>query len=170
MKNMLPPKIFLNNNELVWVEEHKYLGIVLSNNNCDNSDIKRQTHAVYRRGNVLISKFHMCTNEVKTQLFKSYITFYCSHLWSLYNIDFYNRMRIAYNNIFRGLFKLGRQGTSQAFVCRNILTFKEVIRKNIFAFKTRIFNSDNVLVKVAVSNSFFLFSSKISLKWYESLY
>ncbi len=76
----------------------------------------------------------------------------------------------AHNRIFKGLFKLGRLGTSQAFVCRNILTFKEVIRKNIIAFKTKIFNRDNVLAKAAASNSFFLFSSKISLKWNKNLY
>jgi hypothetical protein len=49
----------------------------------DDRDIKRQIRAIYSKGNILISKFRKCSNEIKVQLFKSLCSnVYCSHLWS----------------------------------------------------------------------------------------
>ena len=171
MKNMCPPRLYLNSKELSWVAEHKYLGIFVTSNNCDDRDIQRQVHATYCRGNVLISKFRKCTEDVKTQLFNSFCSnFYACHLWSNFHDNVYRRIRVAYNNVFRGLFKLGRKGTSQAFVMRNISCFDTIIRNCITGFKKRIYASENVLVKAAITCTFFVYGSKMTKRWNEVQY
>ena len=83
MKSLYVPKFYLNDNVLKEVETYKYLGVVISNTFTDDCDIMRLTRSIYATGNVLISKFKKCTDDVKIQLFKTYLTnLYCSHLWS----------------------------------------------------------------------------------------
>ena len=149
----------------------KYLGIFLRSNKCDDRDIQRQVHATYCRGNVLISKFRKCTEDVKIQLFNSFCSnFYACQLWSNYHANVYKRIRVAYNNVFRALFNLGRKGTSHKFVLRNILCFNSIVRKCITGFKKRLYDSENVLVKAAVTCTFFMYGSKLAQRWYELIY
>jgi len=161
------PTMYLNNKGLDWVNEHKYLGIFINSNFSDVRDIKRQMRATYCRGNVIISKFRKCNDDVKIQLFKSFCSnMYCSHLWSVYSKNVYRRLHVAYNNIFRSLMHIDRrQSISKAFIDNNVDSFSVLIRKQIVGFRKRILLSDNVLIQTCISSHFHLYNSKINTNW-----
>ena len=76
-----PPKFFLNNVKLQYVENYRYLGCHIDKDFTDNIDLKRQLRSIYTRSNMLLRKFYMCSIEVKCILYRSYCTnFYCSQL------------------------------------------------------------------------------------------
>ena len=70
LKAFVIPTVQFNGHNLVWVKEHKYLGVFLSDDLTDDSDIMRQMKAFYARGNTLVRKFRVCTDVVKPQLLK----------------------------------------------------------------------------------------------------
>ena len=51
-RNMSPSNVFLGTTALKWTTQHKYLGIIISQDMRDDSDIKRQVKSVYARGNM----------------------------------------------------------------------------------------------------------------------
>ena len=57
----------LNNKSLNYIGEHKYLGVLLCNDLCDDADIKQQIRSTYARGNVLLSKFRKCDQSGKVK-------------------------------------------------------------------------------------------------------
>ena len=66
----------------------KYLGVNISDVSKDDKDISNQMRNLYSRGNCIIKHFRNCSDDVKTQLFKSYYnSFYCCHLWSSFNVE-----------------------------------------------------------------------------------
>ena len=172
IKNMSPPLMLLGGKALKWIDEHKYLGVFISSSNCDDKDIRRQIQSTYCRGNVLINKFRNCDNSVKVQLFKTYCcNFYCCQLWASYSKSIYNKMCVAYNNVFRALFKLDRRcRVSQNFLDKNIDCFNILMRKAIYSFRSRLYRSNNSLVQACLSSQFFIYTSKIAGKWFELLY
>ena len=65
LKTLYIPAITLNNKPLVFTAEQKYLGVFMSSNLSDDRDILRHVRGVYSRGNMLISKFRFCSDDVK---------------------------------------------------------------------------------------------------------
>ena len=66
-----------------------------------------QAGKLYARGNMLLRKFHLISDEANILLFKSFCSnVYCCSLWCLYNASFLDKVRVAYNNSFRLLLKL----------------------------------------------------------------
>ena len=59
------PAISLNGKNISVVNKHKYLGIVLQDDQSDESDMKRHVKAIYSRGNMLASRFRNCSSDVK---------------------------------------------------------------------------------------------------------
>ena len=59
----------------------------------------------------------------------------------------FSKIRVAYNNAYRKLLGLCRRSSaSEMFVMNNISNFEALIRKSIFAVKTRLSNSDNTII------------------------
>ena len=95
-------QLHLDGNILSFVNEHKYLGIKICDNMYDDADIVQQVKATYARGNVLISKFRKCDNEVKVKLFKAFCnSFYGCNLWVRYHKYAMRKLFHAYERIFR---------------------------------------------------------------------
>ena len=130
------PTVMLGSRSLTWVSDLKYLGVYIAKNYSDDIDIKRQTKAIYARGNTLIRKFSKCSPDVKTQLFKTYCSnLYASHLWHNYSKKEFHRVRVAYNNVFRALMSITRGcSISQSFVDLDVSTFNALLRNytNVF--------------------------------------
>ncbi len=59
-----------------FVTQCKYLGNIVEQNG-SVLDIERQMRNVYAKANALWSKFKLCSNEVKSQLFQSF----CANLY-----------------------------------------------------------------------------------------
>ncbi len=145
---------------------------MFSHKGTDDLDLDRQTKAIYLQGNITINKFRVCSDEVKLQLFQTYcINMYAAHLWSQYTVEVFNKVKVAYNDIFRALMDIGRRSSiSAAFVQRNICTFNALQRKRIYGFYTRMLASDNKLVRCIINSPFFIYGSHISAHWQKQLY
>ena len=68
-KDVIPPKQFLCNTELRWVNECKYLGVFMNDDMSDDHDILRQTRGIYMRGNMILRNVYKCSKDVKLKLF-----------------------------------------------------------------------------------------------------
>jgi len=161
-KNINIPKLFLGNSPLVWVSSHKYLGAMLTSDLTDDCDIERQLHATYVRGNVLVHKFRNCCENVKLKLFQSYCSsFYMSHLWCNNKRKTKDKLKVAYNNVFRKLMCISRETSiSGVFVLKNIDGFSVLLRRYTYSFYKRIMASDNLLIRTISSSLYFTFCSK----------
>ena len=104
---------------------------------------------LYIRGNFLARNFRNCSDVAKIKLFKSFCTnLYSSHIWCSFKKSSLNKVRVAYNNSFRIIFKLPRScSASQMFVNNDVLSFGELLRKCVYNFICRIDASQNSLIK-----------------------
>ena len=138
---------------------------------CDNDDISRQMRCIYSRGNVLIKKFAICSDDVKARLFKAYCSsFYCSQLWCSYNTACFTKLQTSYNRVLRNLFKLERQcSISQKCIEYGVDCFKVLLRKSIFSFRTRLLNCDNDLISSILKSTFYM-TCKLTTRWNHLLF
>ena len=82
----------MNNQVLSFVPSYRYLGVIANDKLDDDDDIMRHVKSLYARGNMLISRFRKCSDEVKTKLFKSFFSnVYCSQLWCVYRQSVYKK-------------------------------------------------------------------------------
>ena len=165
------PKICLNSCSIKLVETYKYLGVLISNSNCDDAAITSQISNVYTRGNILISHFKKCSAEVKCELFKTYFSsFYCSSLWCNYATETGRRFKVAYNRVFRLLMNFDRRTSmSEAFITFNVLHSSVILRKAMFSFMKRVSESTNSII-MAIANSSHYFNSAMFLHWCDNLF
>ena len=104
---------------------------------------------VYCRSNRSIGMFNKCSQNVPTELRRSFCTtFYCPCFWTLHKEATFSKLRVAYNNVYRKVFGLKRRcSASEMFVLNNISNFEPLMRKSIpFAFTTRLTNSKNAII------------------------
>ena len=165
------PSVFINNDIVPRVNAAKYLGVLLTSNMSDNDEILKQVRGLYARCNTVLRKFRNCSMPVKAKLFQSFCTnFYCMPLWCRFNQNVVQRLKVAYNNVFRSLFTYDRRSSaSQMFVFNNVPNFSVLLRKSVFSFMNRIFNSSNELVFTLASNSRIL-TNELFNHWWNSLY
>jgi exonuclease III len=165
------PTLYLGNDKLKFVSEHKYLGVILNAGSVDDADISRVVQSLYSRGNMLASNFSSCSTLVKTQLFKSYCySLYGIYLWSLFSKTQYKKVSVAYNDVIRKLFNLKRGDSISTFtVMLNINTFEILRRRLSFKFMQRILKSTNCLVRTIIESVFFNYGSRLYKKWMDCL-
>ena len=166
----LPP-VSLDGSELPTVHSAKYLGVHLEAKLNDDMDIERQYCRLYARCNTILRKFKHCSTDVKKQLFTSYCTnFYCMPLWSVFKAGTFRKAKVAYNNVFRSLFRFDRRtSASFMFVSNNVLNFEALFRKCIFDFRNRVFDSQNAILQVIRSNVF-ICTNSIFTRWHSTLH
>ena len=141
------PTFTLNHLNIPNVNQSKYLGIVINETNC-NPDLKRQMCKLYANINMLIRKFTKCSPDVKCFLFKSYCSnLYCSILWYDCSKTALKNLRIAYNNSLRKLLGIPKYNSaSEMFVCLNIPSFTELLRKHVYSYRSRLLASHNCIL------------------------
>ena len=65
------------------------------------AEVKINNLNMYMRSNKIISMFYFCTIDVKLDLFKSLCSsLYCCYLWTGYKKLNFNRLRVAFNNVY----------------------------------------------------------------------
>ena len=170
-KKFITPAFNLNNEPVPTVESFKYLGHILSTDGSNDLDIERQRKKIYAQGNSILRKFHMCSIEVKVELFKTYCTpLYTAHLWTNYSNLALKNFYIAYHNVmklFIGLPK--REHNRPQCVQYNIPHGPALIRNFIYKFICRLYSSQNNLLYV-IARSDCLYESQIRKKWRSLLY
>ena len=162
------PIFTLNHLNIPTVNQSKYLGIIISENNCA-PDLKRQMCKLYANVNMIIRKFSRCSPDVKCFLFKSYCSnLYCSILWYDCSKTALKTLRIAYNNSLRKLLGIPKYNSaSEMFVCLNIPSFDELLRKYVYSFRNRLVSSQNCILISICSSTVPLYS--IIWAWWESI-
>jgi hypothetical protein len=174
LKHLPVPNVFLNDKQLYWTYDHKYLGVFVSSDRSDCRDMLRELRAIYARGNLLLRNFRRCTVPVKEHIFKTYFSdFYCNQLWCDYPMHMFKKVKTAFNNIFRllmGIPRAARCSISKECVFRNMDSFDVIMRKSCNNLRDRLFKSDNGLIINAVSSNFFLFSSRINMMWRKRIF
>ena len=159
------PDFVLGKHVIPTIDKCKYLRIIVSEANYDG-DLMRRMRKYYAHSKILLRKFSYCSLDAKCCVFKSYrATMYCSSGWFDSNVTSMMKLKIAYNNDHRRLLNLPKYSSaSEMFVNLNIPFFRELLRKFVFSFKTRIIESDNSLVNGIVTSTMPLFSS-IWARW-----
>ena len=64
--------VVLSGNNIDFVHETKYLGVIINSSIKTSSDVVRQTRKFYEQAIMLLRNFRYCTNDVKCLLFKSF--------------------------------------------------------------------------------------------------
>ncbi len=129
-------------------EQSEIFGHIIRDDPCDDDDVWRQCYKLYAQANMLAHKFHMCTDDVKTALFRAYrTTLYTAHLWCSYSKAKMKRLQLAFSDTLRILLKLPRwTSASHMFVTRNVPTFHAVLRNFMFRFMCRLTDPKNVII------------------------
>lgn len=171
MRDLVPPKITINGDEIGYVEKFKYLGHIITSDFTDDADIEREIRNLYIRGNTIIRKFGFLSIEVKLSLFKAYCyCLYTCSLWSKYRVSSMNKMRVAYNNIFRKLLRVPQWHSARTlFVNLGVRSFYETIRTTSYSLMQRVICCQNSLIQVLLQSDAFVVSATRK-KWYSNLY
>jgi hypothetical protein len=99
------PELCVSGCEITFVESFKYLGHIIKNDLTDDLDMIKEMKGLYTRTNILIRRFHLCSNRVKVKLFKAYcICIYGVSLWQNYNGKTMARLQYCYNKCAKMFF------------------------------------------------------------------
>ncbi len=126
--------------------------------NClDNDHIVHEMRSTYARGSMLIRNFIHCSTEVKIKLYQSYCSnVYCCGLISAYHKNVLNKLRVAFNKIFKRLLcKPVRSSASSLFVNMNVDNFLVRRRKLIYSLLNKVRQSANSIIQCIVKSNFF---------------
>ena len=127
----------------------------------------------YVQANVLVRKFHYCTEDVKVNLFRAYCTpLYTAPLWVKYKKESLRKLQVAYNDCLRIFLKKPRSTRASALFCNlGLTTFKALLRKLTYKFIRRLDHSLNCIIEQLTDPrcSFVRFSSDIWERWHKCL-
>ena len=142
--NSVYPSITLNERNLDYVDNYKYLGHNLCSDLSDDYDVGEQLRKLYTIGNVLIRKFKFCYDNVKCELFRVYCsTLYCSSLWCKYKKVSINKVKVCHNSILRRMLGIPLPySASEMFVQHRIKNLDAILRNSIFSLKSRLFSEN----------------------------
>jgi len=157
IKNLYIPNVTLNGSLIRRVHTEKYLGFNFNDNCLDNDHIVHEMRNMYARGSMLIRNFIHCSTDVKVKLYQSYCSnVYCCGLISAYHKTVLNKLRVAFNKIFKRLLcKPSRSSASSLFVNMNVDNFLVRRRKLIFSLYNKVRQSGNSIIQCIVDSSFF---------------
>ena len=163
--------LFLSSKAIDFVQETKYLGVMLNSQLKTSTDFSRQTRKFYAQANMLLRNFRYCSVDVKCMLFRSYCTnMYCCPLWFNSTSSSIKKLKASYNGVLRRLLLIVKPySASEMFVTHNIPSFYELLRKCVYSFRERISHSANKIIKACLSPIVFI-HSPIRQWWRSVLY
>ena len=92
--------MFLSGKAIDFVQETKYLGVILNSQLKTSVDVSRQTRKFYAQANMLLRNFRYCSDDVKCMLFRSYCTnMYCCPLWFNSTSSSIKKLKASYNRL-----------------------------------------------------------------------
>lgn len=172
-KNLNFPDFHLSGQKLSVCREIKYLGHIITDQLCDDDDMNRQCRSLYGQANILVRKFHMCTDNVKIKLFKTYCSpLYTAPLWGKYKKSTLQKLKVAYNDAFRILMKKPRSSSASLMFCQaHVNSFPALMRTLIYGFLCRLNDCKNSLIQTLVNpcHSAVRYQSALWKHWYQCL-
>ena len=134
-----------------------YLGVSISSDLCDDTDIARQVRYLYCAAKKLKTRFFKCSIEVKNILFRARcMCFYASQLLCNYSTSAINWLKVVYNDAYRilhGMSRYHRARKSQIYY--NIDSFYALQRKITYKFVERCHLSQNLWLKTLMPSDCF---------------
>ena len=98
----MPCKMNIDGQKIKFVNNVVYLGVSISCDLCDDTDIARQARYLYCAANKLKTCFFICSIDLKNILFPAHRKFFCaSQLWCNYSTSALNWLKVDYNNAYR---------------------------------------------------------------------
>ena len=161
------PSVYIDTTEIIsYVDTAKYLGVIISHDLSDDTEMKRQLRSLYARANLLNvhSKLNLhCLNHiapVRIALTYGPIT----------PRPRFSKLRVACNNVHRYLrgYKK-RDSASMMLVGNGVDSFQTIIRKYVYSFMNRVVSSSNTIVK-CLSDNYTVKSSTMWMTWKRMLY
>ncbi|KAK0141236.1 hypothetical protein N1851_021750 [Merluccius polli] len=130
------PMFYLSGQSLCVSNCMKYLGHIITDKMEDDADMYRQRRMLYVEANMLVRKFHYCSDDVKVNLFRSYCTpMYAAPLWVSYKKETLRKLQVAYNDCLRILLKKPRSSSASKLFCDSGLsTLQALLRNLMFKF------------------------------------
>ena len=134
--------ITLNGKVLNWSQECKYLGVVLRCGKTFGCSISERVKKFYRCANAILRIDGQSTDTVMLRLLESHavpILTYAIEIIHVINADERRQLRVAYNTIFRRIFKYRRTESVTAlqhFLSRP--TWEELVEKRRSSFVQRL--------------------------------
>ena len=152
--------VYLSGNHIDFVQEVKYLGVLLNSSMKTSIDVSRQTRKFYAQANMLLRNFRYCGKEVKCMLFKSFCNnMYCCPLWFNSTSSSIKKLKSSYNSVLRRLLCIRMPySASELFVSCGIPSFYELLRECIFDFSERIGKNTNSIIEACLSPKVYIFS------------
>ena len=164
-------RVRLENKELSFVEEFRYLGHIMTADCRDDTDIKKTFRRQNAVGNMLVRKFSFAPIEAKIQLFKSYCYPICG--CTLLRHSFQNSIRkltVSYIGTFKHHINVPRYTSScMAFAMNATDHINMVFRKFAYSLMRRVTASSNTIVPVIVNRDAY-HQSLLMDKWESMLY
>ena len=182
--------MILSGKAIDFVQETKYLGVILNSQLKTSVDVSRQTRKFYAQASMknckeetasnhtrcvtivmLLRNFRYCSDDVKCMLFRSYCTnMYCCPLLFNSTSSSIKKLKASYNGVLRRLLLIVKPySASEMFVTHGIPSFFELLRKCIYSFKECIDHSSNKIIKACLSPIVFI-HSQIRQWWRSVLY
>ena len=96
---------------------------------------------------------------------------YGGHLWTVYKTQMFNKLKVAFNDVYRNLFHIRRgESMSAIYVNNNVDSFRTLLRKAANNFRMRLMNSTNKYVCVVAQSVFFYTKSSFTMLWNKELF
>jgi len=125
------PCFTLDGRKLEFVSQFKYLGHIINDKLHDDDDIRREIKNLFVRTNMLVSRFHKCSTNVKITLFKSFcMCFYNLALWSRFTVGSFNKFRSCYNKCVKKLFGYAKYDSMSGILIKLSLPTADTIVHN----------------------------------------
>ena len=156
---------------LMYVEEYRYLGHIVTSDFCDDKDVGKLFRRQNAVGNMLIHKFSFAAPEIEIHLFKTHCyPIYGNALWSNFRQYSIKKLIVSYSTTLKRM--LGRPqsaSTSAVFAENQTDHIKVLFRKTACSLMVRLTSSSNALVS-AVCNSDAFYQSRLRERWWAMLY
>ena len=158
--------------KLTFVNIIKYLGVLISHDLRDDEDLVRHKRYLYAKGNMLVNNFKQCSDTVKQQLFKTFCySMYGTHLWTSYNCKSLDKVKVAFNDVYRMLFNVKRgDSMSQIYVNNGIDSFYARLRMSSYGFMQRLYKSSNSIISKLISSIYFMCYCNLTISWNKTLF
>ena len=117
--------MFLSGKAIDFVQETKYLGVILNSQLKISVDVSCQTRKFYAQANMLLQNFRYCSDDVKCMLFRSYCTnMYCCPLWFNSTSSSIKKLKASCNGVLQRLLLIVKPySASEMFVTHGIPSF-----------------------------------------------
>ena len=158
------PVIYLGNSVCQFVQEVKYLGVIIHSTMKTTIDVARQTRKFYLQANLLLRNFRHCSDDVKCALFQTYCTnMYCCQLWFNSTKSSIKKLSTSYNSVLRRLLCI-----SKPYIVQVICLYQQEFPHLLNFYGSLYIDSQKELRAVLILLLMLFISSPIR-KWWSSI-